>query len=62
MGDVMAGLGLVLLGVILFQVAQTFFVYPAQTKVNSAVTYFALKGTAYFLFGIGALIILLGFL
>jgi len=58
----MAGLGLVLLGVILIQVAETFFFYPAQSKVNSALTYWSLKTIGYFLFGIGAVTIVMGFL
>lgn len=62
MGNVMAGLGLVLLGVILFHVADTFFLYPAQDKVNTGWVYFALKGTSYFLFGLGAVFIVIGYL
>ncbi len=62
MGNVMAGLGLALLGVIFFQVAQTFFFYPAKTEVNSGWAYYALKGTAYILFGVGAIFIVMAYL
>ena len=61
MGDVMAGLGLVLLGIILFQMANTFFFYPARTDVNSGRVYFALKIAAFILFAAGAMFILMGY-
>jgi len=62
MGNVMAGLGLALLGVILFQVANTFFFYPAKTDVNSGRVYTTLKILALILWGAGFIFIVLGYL
>ena len=62
MGNIMAGLGLVLLGVILFQVADTFFLYPAQNEVDSRWKYYSLKIISFFLFGAGAVFIVLGYM
>jgi hypothetical protein len=62
MGNVMAGLGLVLLGIILFQVAETFFRYPAEGKVNTSPKYLVLKMTSFFLIGLGAVFVVSGFM
>ena len=62
MGNVMAGLGLALLGIILFQVANTFFLYPAQGEVEDRRVYYVMKGVAFLLFGAGTVLIVTGYL
>ena len=62
MGNVMVGLGLILAGIILFQVAGTFSLYPAKTEVEFPWDYYALKAVSYFLFVVGAVILVLGYM
>jgi hypothetical protein len=62
MGNILAGLALALLGVILFQVANTFFFYPAKTDINSGRVYYILKTLALILWGAGLIFIVLGYM
>ncbi len=62
MGNVIAGLALALLGVILFQVANTFFFYPAKTSVNSGRVFATLRILALILWGAGFIFIVLGYM
>ena len=62
MADLMAGLGFLLLGFILFQVSDLLVRYPADNHAPPPWRYLAMKGSAYLFFGVGAILLILGFL
>ncbi len=61
MGNIMAGLGLALIGVILFLLADMFTKYPASSEAPPPWPYLAMKAVSYFFLGVGVMVILTGF-
>jgi len=62
MGNLLAGLGLAVLGIIVFLSSNMFSRYPARVDGKPAYGFFWMRFTAYFLFAAGFIIAILGFM